>query len=198
MRLLLRILSRPTVSMTSVASAMEACANCSRRPLASEPAFKRCSACIAVHYCSVACQRAHWKAHKPHCKASTSTRGPLAVNEGRDNPYYDLTSKIALSAAAQDPTQIFYLRTSQPSIKDISISGPYSNVEDIWTQILHRIWNEKSPEGERALDDAVMGGAIEYTWAVDTVLPDESIMRFEILAETNEEVARAMPTDVYW
>lgn len=28
-----------------------------------------CSACKDVFYCSKDCQRAHWKAHKPHCKA---------------------------------------------------------------------------------------------------------------------------------
>ncbi|ORY90836.1 hypothetical protein BCR35DRAFT_107865 [Leucosporidium creatinivorum] len=28
----------------------------------------RCSRCQAANYCSAACQRAHWKAHKVHCK----------------------------------------------------------------------------------------------------------------------------------
>lgn len=28
-----------------------------------------CSACATAHYCSRACQKAHWKAHKPACQS---------------------------------------------------------------------------------------------------------------------------------
>lgn len=36
------------------------------------PSVNRCSACLSVYYCSVACQRADWKAHKAAC---TGTAG---------------------------------------------------------------------------------------------------------------------------
>jgi hypothetical protein len=29
-----------------------------------------CSACLGVSYCSAACQKADWRAHRPHCRAS--------------------------------------------------------------------------------------------------------------------------------
>jgi tetratricopeptide (TPR) repeat protein len=40
------------------------CAACGARG----EAQKRCGACLQLTYCSVACQRAHWKAHKAECK----------------------------------------------------------------------------------------------------------------------------------
>jgi tetratricopeptide (TPR) repeat protein len=41
-----------------------------RCALCSEAASKRCSACGVPAYCGPACQKAHWKVHKPECKAA--------------------------------------------------------------------------------------------------------------------------------
>jgi len=30
-------------------------------------AFKKCAGCKKVHYCDGACQKSHWKIHKPNC-----------------------------------------------------------------------------------------------------------------------------------
>lgn len=38
------------------------CGNCGK-----ENATKRCSRCNRIHYCSVDCQKAHWKVHKKIC-----------------------------------------------------------------------------------------------------------------------------------
>lgn len=40
------------------------CANCRT----TKGTLKACSACHKVSYCSITCQRAHWKTHKPLCK----------------------------------------------------------------------------------------------------------------------------------
>jgi serine/threonine protein kinase len=32
-----------------------------------EPASKKCSKCKSIAYCSVDCQKVHWKDHKPEC-----------------------------------------------------------------------------------------------------------------------------------
>mmetsp|Transcript_35229 Transcript_35229/g.77131 ORF Transcript_35229/g.77131 Transcript_35229/m.77131 type:complete len:385 (-) Transcript_35229:91-1245(-) len=38
-------------------------------PVCLEPASKRCTKCASVYYCSVSCQRAHWKrSHKKACR----------------------------------------------------------------------------------------------------------------------------------
>jgi hypothetical protein len=39
------------------------CANCQKTGIK----LRACSKCHAAQYCSTACQRAHWRAHKPSC-----------------------------------------------------------------------------------------------------------------------------------
>ena len=39
------------------------CASCQKSGIK----LRACSTCHAVRYCSTACQRAHWRAHKPAC-----------------------------------------------------------------------------------------------------------------------------------
>ena len=39
------------------------CANCQKSGIK----LRECSKCHAAQYCSTACQRAHWRAHKPAC-----------------------------------------------------------------------------------------------------------------------------------
>jgi hypothetical protein len=36
--------------------------------VADEVEMKVCSVCNAARYCGPACQKLHWKAHKPECK----------------------------------------------------------------------------------------------------------------------------------
>jgi hypothetical protein len=36
--------------------------------------FKLCSACRTVAYCNQDCQRAHWKEHKPACRAAVAAQ----------------------------------------------------------------------------------------------------------------------------
>ena len=42
----------------------------------------RCSACTEVYYCSVFCQKAHWKVHKPQCKAAQAARAAAGGGGG--------------------------------------------------------------------------------------------------------------------
>ena len=51
---------------------LHACSNpaCPKIRQLHEPKFNKCSGCMDARYCSVDCQRAHWKnGHKPECKA---------------------------------------------------------------------------------------------------------------------------------
>ena len=45
------------------------CANCSGP---GQPSLLSCSACKQTKYCSRACQKSHWKTHKPHCSKVSS------------------------------------------------------------------------------------------------------------------------------
>ena len=40
------------------------CGECKKK----DYGYKKCSACKTTRYCSVECQRKHWKTHKPQCK----------------------------------------------------------------------------------------------------------------------------------
>ena len=42
------------------------CANCQKSGIK----LRDCSKCHAAQYCSTACQRAHWRAHKPACRST--------------------------------------------------------------------------------------------------------------------------------
>jgi hypothetical protein len=47
-----------------------------RGPIEACPKYKKCGRCLAVKYCSEACQLAHWKAgHKQECKPVDKTAG---------------------------------------------------------------------------------------------------------------------------
>ena len=43
------------------------CAACEKKKSA-ELKLQKCSRCTSVRYCSVACQKQDWKAHKPRCQ----------------------------------------------------------------------------------------------------------------------------------
>ncbi len=43
--------------------------------------LKACSACRSVYYCSEACQRAAWPAHKAECKALRQERQQQQVQQ---------------------------------------------------------------------------------------------------------------------
>jgi hypothetical protein len=45
----------------------KACTRCGTPEFVAGVKLKMCGGCEAVHYCSVACQKAHWKEHKPQC-----------------------------------------------------------------------------------------------------------------------------------
>mmetsp|Transcript_11826 Transcript_11826/g.27762 ORF Transcript_11826/g.27762 Transcript_11826/m.27762 type:complete len:306 (+) Transcript_11826:123-1040(+) len=47
---------------------VDACANCGKQESSDAVRLKICKACRSVKYCSVGCQRAHWKQHKAACK----------------------------------------------------------------------------------------------------------------------------------
>jgi hypothetical protein len=41
-----------------------------------------CKGCLGVRYCSMACQKQHWKQHKPVCKALAARKAAMAAAAG--------------------------------------------------------------------------------------------------------------------
>ena len=56
-------------AVTSQRVALRACAACGQEE-AALGTYSKCSGCKQVHYCSKACQKGHWQAHKAACKAA--------------------------------------------------------------------------------------------------------------------------------
>ena len=71
-------------------SGTKLCAACGVSP-SGNTKLLACSGCHAARYCSPACQRSHWKVHKPGCKAAAA----LKASAGR--------SAAAAPAAAHVP-----------------------------------------------------------------------------------------------
>lgn len=48
--------------------------------------LKKCTACLAVSYCSKECQRSHWSAHKPDCKKKAVETKLVVVKPTKQDP----------------------------------------------------------------------------------------------------------------
>ena len=67
-------------SQTAILNPCDGCGE--RRPVEEQ---KRCGGCRLASYCSVECQRSHWKAHKPQCRlaAAPAVGSDAAAPAGR-------------------------------------------------------------------------------------------------------------------
>jgi hypothetical protein len=67
--------------------------------------FQKCAACNTALYCSVGCQRKHWKVHKPECQnnandkssSSKNSKAPPKANISNDNASKTMNSKVDVS-----------------------------------------------------------------------------------------------------
>ena len=62
-------------------SGTKLCAACGASP-SSNTKLLTCSGCHVARYCSPACQRSHWKVHKPDCKAAAAAAAAAHVPGG--------------------------------------------------------------------------------------------------------------------
>ncbi|ORY12359.1 hypothetical protein BCR34DRAFT_600737 [Clohesyomyces aquaticus] len=163
---------------------MVPCSRCHRYPDADEAPFQHCARCKSRHYCSKECQSNDWKLHKTECRSLTKgetvpDRTPLAASEnvGSDTP------------AAPDADTIFYLKTSKPHLKDVSISGPYYPLDATIEQIRSRLVQDKSVYGMSTFEELLRDVSIDGVTKVQAPLPDGDVMTLEICREKNAWVA---------
>ncbi|KAK2762747.1 hypothetical protein FQN54_000921 [Arachnomyces sp. PD_36] len=67
------------------------CATCKKERSSLAAPLKKCSRCGGPRYCSLECQKAHWKLHKKVCKAAKT--GPSTNNEDMDS--FNYYNKVA-------------------------------------------------------------------------------------------------------
>jgi hypothetical protein len=97
-----------------------------------------------------------------------------------------------------DPDTIYYLKTSKPHIKDISVSGPYYPWEHLTIQVVRRLEHEGSTAGVDSFIEMIEDGTVAVLAHFKAPLPDGNIIRFDIIREKNAEVARIWPGDVWF
>ena len=69
------------VARSKLKADLRTCAQCG--PITDKAISMRvCSACNAARYCGVACQRLHWKAHKPECKRIKAESDAVKDSDG--------------------------------------------------------------------------------------------------------------------
>jgi hypothetical protein len=93
---------------------------------------------------------------------------------------------------------IYYVKTSKPHLKDIAISGPFRRLQDVLPHLREKLRSEGSVAGESTLDDLVFDGRPTNFVHLNAPLPDGNMMRLELLAEENAEVARSLPGDAWY
>lgn len=83
-------------------SSLRTCASC-----ASTQDLKHCARCRTISYCSVACQRAHWKQHKRSCHFQVTKASTAAVTSEQD--------ALSLLRKTSDPGTKAYATTQSPT-----------------------------------------------------------------------------------
>ncbi|CBQ68348.1 conserved hypothetical protein [Sporisorium reilianum SRZ2] len=104
---LLRV--RPEVAVLSTALLDQRCSACYSPPIISDSGagkLQRCSACKLIRYCSAACQKRDWPAHRDECKALKAIQQlhtyRTALRQQRDLDQR-IASRYAQSQAASAP-----------------------------------------------------------------------------------------------
>lgn len=68
------------------------CANCNAPRTPSNP-LKSCGSCLSVSYCDRACQKAHWKTHKPTCRLRDDDHNSDADARGYSDGHGNIVCK---------------------------------------------------------------------------------------------------------
>ncbi|CAJ2500955.1 Uu.00g038080.m01.CDS01 [Anthostomella pinea] len=144
--------------MSSTAPANFSCGRCHTSQQDLDEPLKHCAACQSVQYCSRDCQRRDWQDHKTRCRQIQAGAAPQGgrttmAELGRKTGQHD-----AGSANDQAGTNtIYYLKTSTPHLYDITLSGPYRDLDAVYPQIMNNFGSEY-PAGRSAVQDFMRDG----------------------------------------
>ncbi|KAH9924940.1 hypothetical protein B0H21DRAFT_826677 [Amylocystis lapponica] len=173
---------------------------------ATDAALKICAKCHSARYCSTACQRAHWPAHKRTCQpfsaANTVTARPCYATIGNLMPTADFTRQLL--GIRTDPTPAHHhnsgraprVRQDQPKAMVVKVQVPWAETAGSGGDLL--VYNKRRDfvctlrraDGAAAyarIVDVVhargVGGAKAY-FAAELKARDELVVKVgEVLAE---------------
>lgn len=192
------------------------CAGCHNSEAVLEHALMRCAGCRNIQYCSRQCQPLDWARHKPQCRAAPSagntdtntapqqqhsTRTTMRLTGADLMRYSSNASNPDENASAEEPTDtIYYLQTSVPHHHDISLSGPYHNLESLFLQAMHNFGRE-CPSGQDLLLDLVRedGGFQTFEHITSPINNDPNRTKtVRMIRERNAAMAARLPGPAWY
>lgn len=163
------------------------CLWCFELPDQQGPQFDRCSRCKSARYCSKLCQRKDWKQHKGECKA---------ISEGSATPKPRASISFTAQFLANTSTPpspgadvVYFLKTTKPGIRDVSVSGPYHPLDAIAEQFKARLVAERAIHGFIVFEEALENVPITAIERLNTAIPNGGRMSFQIIRHSDPNVA---------
>ncbi|KAH7122248.1 hypothetical protein B0J11DRAFT_334194 [Dendryphion nanum] len=111
--------------------------------------FSRCSRCKSLQYCSSACQRTDWSHHKTECRAISEGKRTAPLSRA------SISTNTLATSTVPNPDAVYYIKTSIPSTRDISLMGPYWPLDSITQRIRQRLSEFKSAPGVAQFEETL-------------------------------------------
>jgi splicing suppressor protein 51 len=155
----------PSVNSCGVnsTSSTDICAKCTK-PGSSESPLQRCSRCKSTRYCSLECQKAHWKTHKKACLPASDVEAHIT---GSENPK---TAKPSSDSDWEDIPET----DRRPSRNPRSSSTTSPLLTQHWTGLSEELsfFHIIDAYRLRVEDEYVFSGSTRGIYNQDPALPD--------------------------
>lgn len=162
--------------------------------------LKKCAKCHSQRYCSRECQQADWSKHKLHCEERPADESEPSL---RSNLRFRMGS--SLSGEPDEAESVYYLRTSQPHVHDVTVSGPYHPIAMIRPQLMRRLsglsfsafssFFETFPENIEGEGPIGLSSWVQISGPLDDN-PRHSVT-VELICEHNPAMTRHLPKPVW-
>lgn len=97
-----------------------------------------------------------------------------------------------------EPGTIYYLKTSTPHIKDISVSGPYKDLRAVYSQASYNFGSECQPGRDMLLETIINGQPIGFEHVESPISGNQNQKRrIQLIRKTNPALAARLPCPVF-
>ncbi|KAF2170228.1 hypothetical protein M409DRAFT_51970 [Zasmidium cellare ATCC 36951] len=104
----------------------------------------------------------------------------------------------ATSSGSTEPGTIYYLKTATPHLHDVSVSGPYKDLEAVYAQVWHNFGDE-CQHGRSMLEDLkVNDQPVAFQHIESPIYGDANKKRrIELIPKTKPDLAAKLPSPVW-
>ncbi|KAK4503886.1 hypothetical protein PRZ48_004801 [Zasmidium cellare] len=102
------------------------------------------------------------------------------------------------SSGSAEPGTIYYLKTSTPHIHDVSVSGPYKDLDAVYAQVWHNFGDE-CQQGRSMLQDLKVNGQASPFIHIESPIHGDPTKkrRIHLVRKTNPSLAAKLPCPVW-